>query len=993
MRRASSHSPPLTPSAPPLPAVQGLALSSVGAAPYPLRLAAQGRTNTGGNLQPFAGDVYIYGATVGTADTTPQMYRSFCAYLSVTPTQDAASDVALANCKLQGDEDGRQRFKLGYDWTADWSATESWGKDVLWKQGLDGSSSPPWQQALTITLASNPIYCLDACPADVADADCAAYWAEGVAAGGTGMKANVGACVDERPSQRFTFRNETGEVVSAGAGAAGEDLCLAWHCCKAAPLTNTGYGIYVKPCTGAYGWDPAFFLETDEVEAGPIHGSFYFDPYRSLKKRSRVQPASVHDLTAADEKYKTISTEPAGKSYYDYVVWNTSVMSVVVAGNSTLTVATDTCPVEGCPGLAPEEQSAAFFHWSDAEAWKTVNESQPCSHAPGLMHPDRMCSNKHPCGCSDVTIFDLWTVVLDETTPFLNTLTIRGTLILQHDALTEIELHANLIEIRGGRLIFGNASHPFTGPRARIVLHGDMYFHGRECTVPQDAAVSEFGCWKQIVVNGELTAHGKPVPVVTRKLGEDALAGATALVLEAPVSGWAVGDELIVSGTDTGGVPEYFTLAGLSPDRRTVTLSGPLAHAKVGTTVTVPADPANGLAGDTVLDGRATVSLLERNVEIRGGYDLDYDYISGVGPDLTDYGVTIRTQGAYSEVRPGWDETMAGFDLYGVDNFPAGWVGGLSYVRFRGAGKQWEEEPVYREPPLVLHNEVAELRMEGVVATEPLTGSFFECSKVGPYMGTMPNCNTQRTSKTVVDSIFVGTSLEFAPAQGAVDVAERNLFFGGAECRIACPKNKMVTVGSTHHSPGTIRFVDNTAWGSYGGFTTRGACAGYAAWGGNVAIGNAVGFDVEAGCTSLFLEGYRNSVGVTANTPAVGNFLMAENGVGVTPGQWDIWPDQKKNLPGDVSSGGSQLGLVTNGTIVGRAPEVAGSVRSSNCDRWSGGGGHPWHLGHQIGGTMTRWRWFTEYDYSGFAAQVSPPPPPRAAAHGGQGTVENDQSG
>ena len=83
------------------------------------------------------------------------------------------------------------------------------------------------------------------------------------------------------------------------------------------------------------------------MEAGPIHGSFYFDPYRSLKKRSRVQPASVHDLTAADEKYKTISTEPAGKSYYDYVVWNTSVMSVVVAGNSTLTVATDTCPVEG----------------------------------------------------------------------------------------------------------------------------------------------------------------------------------------------------------------------------------------------------------------------------------------------------------------------------------------------------------------------------------------------------------------------------------------------------------------------------------------------------------------------------------------------------------------------------------------------------------------------------------------------------------------------
>jgi hypothetical protein len=55
-----------------------------------------------------------------------------------------------------------------------------------------------------------------------------------------------------------------------------------------------------------------------------------------------------------------------------------------------------------------------------------------------------------------------------------------------------------------------------------------------------------------------------------------------------------------------------------------------------------------------VLDGRATVSLLTRNVEVRGGYDADFDYLSGVGPDLTDYGGTIRLWEAWQEDKDGW---------------------------------------------------------------------------------------------------------------------------------------------------------------------------------------------------------------------------------------------------------------------------------------------------------------------------------------------------
>ena len=39
---------------------------------------------------------------------------------------------------------------------------------------------------------------------------------------------------------------------------------------------------------------------------------------------------------------------------------------------------------------------------------------------------------------------------------------------------------------------------------------------------------------------------------------------------------------------------------------------------------------------------------------------------------------------------------------------------------------------------------------------------------------------------------------------------------------------------------GKLRVVNNTAMGGYGAFNLLAACSSYEAWGGNVAIGNAV---------------------------------------------------------------------------------------------------------------------------------------------------------
>jgi hypothetical protein len=208
-----------------------------------------------------------------------------------------------------------------------------------------------------------------------------------------------------------------------------------------------------------------------------------------------------------------------------------------------------------------------------------------------------------------------------------------------------------------------------------------MYFHGKECTAPLDVEVSEFGCWKQMVVSGELSLHGRPIPAVTLKLAEDARSGDVAVILDGSVGegNWKVGDDVIVSSSDAGGVPEYHTIAAVAPandegTRTLLTLALPLEGSKIGRVVSL-LDASKGLS--EVLDGRATVSLLSRNIEVRGGYDLDYDYMSGVGPDLTDYGATIRLWEAYTEVRDGWSEDMVGFDLFGQFHYPSGYISNL----------------------------------------------------------------------------------------------------------------------------------------------------------------------------------------------------------------------------------------------------------------------------------------------------------------------------
>ena len=62
------------------------------------------------------------------------------------------------------------------------------------------------------------------------------------------------------------------------------------------------------------------------------------------------------------------------------------------------------------------------------------------------------------------------------------------------------------------------------------------------------------------------------------------------------------------------------------------------------------------------------------------------------------------------------------------------------------------------------------------------------------------------------------------------------------------------------------------------------------------------------------------------------------------------------------------LRLVFDAVVVGRTPELAGSERSGNCEKWTEGGDDVWHNGYQYGGNMMGFFGFKEYAYTGFSA-------------------------
>jgi hypothetical protein len=237
--------------------------------------------------------------------------------------------------------------------------------------------------------------------------------------------------------------------------------------------------------------------------------------------------------------------------------------------------------------------SAQELRWSDAATW-------------GGTVPGAGAEVVVPAGA---------TVVLDSDTAVLGNLRVEGTLRF---AAADVELKAAAIQVSGA-LQIGSPGAPHRH-RATITLSG--------APVANDSNGIARGLNIQ---GGRLELYGAIPQPLWARLGDHASAGATELALSAPAT-WRAGDTIAVGPSDFYGVAatERLVLARDAAGQRLTTRS-PLAAARWGrlqyaTSSGMSLTPEPGYTppvapAPTVLDERAPVANLSRNIVIQGADD------------------------------------------------------------------------------------------------------------------------------------------------------------------------------------------------------------------------------------------------------------------------------------------------------------------------------------------------------------------------------------
>ncbi|XP_045661731.1 fibrocystin-L isoform X1 [Ursus americanus] len=212
------------------------------------------------------------------------------------------------------------------------------------------------------------------------------------------------------------------------------------------------------------------------------------------------------------------------------------------------------------------------------------------------------------------------TILLDQNTPILKMLLIQGGTLIFDEA--DIELQAeNILITDGGILQIGTEASPFQH-RAVITLHG----HLRSPELPV------YGAKTLAVREGILDLHGLPVSVIWTRLAHTAKAGERTLILQEAVT-WKPGDKIVIASTGhrhSQRENEKRTLASVSADGTKITLTTPLNHTHLGITVPLP--------DGTLLEARAEVGILTRNILIRGSDNVEWSNKIPACPDGFDTG-------------------------------------------------------------------------------------------------------------------------------------------------------------------------------------------------------------------------------------------------------------------------------------------------------------------------------------------------------------------
>ncbi|XP_072530724.1 PKHD1 like 1, tandem duplicate 1 [Salminus brasiliensis] len=226
------------------------------------------------------------------------------------------------------------------------------------------------------------------------------------------------------------------------------------------------------------------------------------------------------------------------------------------------------------------------------------------------------------------------TILLDVSTPVLKMLLIQGGTLIFDEA--DIELQAeNILITDGGALQIGTEDKPFQH-KAIITLHG----HLRSPEIPV------YGAKTLGIREGVLDLHGIPIPIPWTRLAQTASSGSGNLTLMDAVT-WRVGDEIVIASTGhrhSQSENEVRTIANVSADGRTLTLTEPLKYTHLGVSVSLP--------DGTVFEGRAEVGVLTRNIVVRGSVNQEWsDQIKACpdGFDTGEFATQTCFQGRFGE--------------------------------------------------------------------------------------------------------------------------------------------------------------------------------------------------------------------------------------------------------------------------------------------------------------------------------------------------------
>jgi uncharacterized repeat protein (TIGR01451 family) len=276
-------------------------------------------------------------------------------------------------------------------------------------------------------------------------------------------------------------------------------------------------------------------------------------------------------------------------------------------------------------GANPTITAAKSGNWSDATTW-SLGRLPAAGDVVSI-------------GANTVVTYDLVSDVQVKTVA----IQAGGSLQFRTDVNTRLTV-INLLVMPGGLLQIGTAANPVpAGVKAEVVF----------ADVPLDLVNDPLQYGNGLIALGKVTMYGAIKNQTFVKLATEPKAGDTTLTLSAPVSGWQVGDRIVLPDTrelysatrpDTGtyvSQSEMVQVVAISADGLTVTLNQALQYSHLG------ARDTNG-----VLTFMPYVSNLTRNVVVRSanplgtrGYtyftqradvDIEYAQFSGLGRTRVD---------------------------------------------------------------------------------------------------------------------------------------------------------------------------------------------------------------------------------------------------------------------------------------------------------------------------------------------------------------------